>query len=297
MIALEPQTRIQLKNILFATDFSRPSEDALPYAIELARHFGGTVHALHVMPPVPYPLAQPNSWPELAEAVDHQSRERMDNLFVPFPAVAHDVQVARGDLWPSIQSEIEANQIDMIVIGTHGRTGLGKLLLGSAAEEILRVARCPVLTVGPLSPTEPPADGKIAEILYATDFTDDSLCALPYAISMAQEYQARLTILHVIEKERACDFVRTRDIEAAMMRRLQALAPSGTDLWCDPWFMVSQGAPAETILTIAAERGADLVVLGVRQPTGVPGASTHLPIATAHKVVSHARCPVLTVRG
>jgi nucleotide-binding universal stress UspA family protein len=297
MIALEPQTRIQLKNILFATDFSRPSEEALPYAVELARHFGGTVHALHVRPPQPYPIAPPSSWAELEDVVDAQARERMENLFTPFPEIDHEVQVIPGELWPAIESEIARNQIDMVVIGTRGRTGLGKLLLGSAAEEILRVARCPVFTVGPLSPSQPPADGKISEILYATDFSEESLAAVPYAISLAQEYQAHLTLLHVIEKQQAGDFVRPSDLEGAMLRRLQALVPPEANLWCEPWFMVTQGAPAEEILAIAAERGADLVVLGVRRPTGVPGASTHLPIATAHKVVSHAKCPVLTVRG
>lgn len=297
MLALQPKVRVQLKNILFATDFSRVSEDALPYAVELARHFGGTVHALHVRPPAPYPMVPPSSWMALEEVVETQERERINNLFAPFPEVDHDVNIIQGDLWPSIQSEIEKNKTDLLVIGTRGRTGLGKLLLGSTAEEILRSARCPVLTVGPLSPSEPPADGKISEILYATDFTDDSLAALPYAISLAQEYQARLTLLHVIEKWQAGDFVTPRDLEAAMFRRLQALVPPGTDLWCEPWFMVTQGVPAEEILAIAAERGADMIVLGVRQPTGVPGASTHLPIATAHKVVSHAKCPVLTIRG
>jgi nucleotide-binding universal stress UspA family protein len=297
MIALEPQTRIQLKNILFATDFSRASEEALPYAVELARHFGGTVHALHVRPPEPYPMVPPSSWTDLAEVVDAQARERMKNLFTPFPEIAYDVMVIQGELWPAIESEIERNQVDLVVIGTRGRTGLGKLLLGSVAEEILRVARCPVLTVGPLSLSAPPSGGQISEILFATDFSQESLAAVPYAISLAQEYQAHLTLLHVIEKPQAGDFVRPSELEGATIRRLQALVPPGANLWCEPWSMVTQGVPAEEILAIAAERGADLVVLGVRRPTGVPGASTHLPIATAHKVVSHAKCPVLTVRG
>ena len=297
MLALEPKVRVQLKNILFATDFSRESEDALPHAVELARHFGGTVHALHVRPPMPYPMVPPNSWTVLEEVVETQERERMNSLFTPFPDIKHDFRTVHGDLWPSIESEIKENQIDLLVIGTRGRTGLGKLLLGSSAEEILRLAHCPVLTVGPQSPSQPPADGKFSEILYATDFTDDSLAALPYAISLAQEYQASLTLLHVIENWRPGDFVRPRDLEAAMLRRLQALVPADAGLWCEPWFIVTQGSPADQILAIATERRADLVVLGVRRPTGVPGASTHLPIATAHKVVSHANCPVLTIRG
>jgi nucleotide-binding universal stress UspA family protein len=78
---------------------------------------------------------------------------------------------------------------------------------------------------------------------------------------------------------------------------LRKLVPTEADLWCVPEYVVEKGDPAEKILEVAARTGAELIVLGVRQPSGFPGAATHLPIATAHKVVSHSTCPVLTIRG
>ncbi|MGH9703774.1 MAG: universal stress protein [Candidatus Acidiferrales bacterium] len=297
MKTLERQARIELKNIVFATDFSRPSEDALPYAAELARHFGAKLYALHVRPSEIYTMAAPESWQALAEAQQAAAREKVRNLVSRFPDVKSEVVIEEGEIWPALVSTLEKNQIDLIVIGTRGRTGIGKLLLGSAAEEIFREAPCAVLTVGPHSPADPPAGGNFHEILFATDFSEESLAAVPYAISLAQEYQGHLTLLHVIAQPESGDLVNRKEVEASALRRMHALVPLEAEMWCEPWFMVMEGETAETILDVADDRKADLIVLGVRPPEGVPGAATHLPIATAHKLVSHAKCPVLTVRG
>jgi nucleotide-binding universal stress UspA family protein len=170
---------------------------------------------------------------------------------------------------------------------------VAKLVLGSRAEEIFRRATCPVLTVGPHLAEHLPHTG-IHQILYATDFSAEAAAAAPYAVSLAQEYQAGLTLLHVITDPRTGDLVQPHELVASAQRRLRELVPPEAQLWCEPRFEVEQGAAAETILDIAGLRKADLVVMGVRRPSG---AATHLPIATAHKVVSRANCPVLTVRA
>jgi nucleotide-binding universal stress UspA family protein len=193
---------------------------------------------------------------------------------------------------------VEENKIDLIVLGTRGRSGLAKFLLGSTAEEIFRKAPCPVLTVGPFSPHEPARHGEISEIVYATDFSPESVAAASYAISLAQEFQAHLTLLHVIEnmhRETCC--AHPEELVNSSARLLHNLVPPEAELWCEPRFAIEEGTAAEKILDVAAQRKADLIVLGVRPPGGFPGAATHLPIATAHKVVCHATCPVLTVRG
>ena len=87
------------------------------------------------------------------------------------------------------------------------------------------------------------------------------------------------------------------DLDTASERRLRELVPDEAKLWCVPDFIVEVGVPSQKILDVATRRKSELIVLGVRRPSGVPGAATHLPIATAHKIVSHATCPVLTVRG
>jgi nucleotide-binding universal stress UspA family protein len=183
------------------------------------------------------------------------------------------------------------------VLGTRGRSGAAKFFLGSRAEEILREVPCAVLTVGPHSHLGPPRGGEFTEILYATDFSPASAGAANYAISLAQEFQAHLTLLHVILEDNSGDLVHATELVGSAERLLRKLVPPEAEMWCEPRFAVEHGPAAEKILEIGNERKADLIVLGVRRPSGFPGAATHLPMATAHKVVTYATCPVLTARG
>jgi nucleotide-binding universal stress UspA family protein len=135
------------------------------------------------------------------------------------------------------------------------------------------------------------------EILYATDFTPASRAAAPYAISLAQEHQAHLVLLHVIETPRAGELAHGGEFVSATMQLLRDLVPPEAELWCEPEHVVDYGSPADLILKLAEQRHAHLIVLGVRKPEGSLGLATHFARATAYKVVSQASCPVLTVRG
>jgi nucleotide-binding universal stress UspA family protein len=221
-------------------------------------------------------------------------REEIQDKFSAFSDVQNEIMIADGEILLSVLNAIEEKQIDLIVLGTHGRTGPSKLVLGSVAEEIFRNAPCAVLTVGPHAPAAPARDGEFTEILYATDFSAEALAAAPYALSLAQEFQANLTLLHVIEGLKVSDLSTRAEVESAFKDRLRQIMPPGSELWCEPHFMVLQGNAPEDILSVAKNRNTDLIILGVRRPGGFV---THLPIATAHKVVSNANCPVLTVRG
>jgi nucleotide-binding universal stress UspA family protein len=287
--------RIQLKNILFTTDFSPAAAAALPYAGELAKHYGAKLYALHVRTPVINPMTPPAGWPALEKAAEAEERERRETLRNAIPGIEPTVLIEDGDLWSNVKSVVEKKSIDLIVMGTRGLTGVGKLLLGSAAEEIFRDATCPVLTVGPHSPADPKPGGEVTRILYATNF-EGPLPAAEYALSLAQEYQAHLTLLHVIEEPKVGDLVVPQDLIESSKRHLAKIVPLEAELWCVPDFVVERGAVAEKILQVAKDRRADLIVLGIHQAGGVAGAASHLPISTAHKVVSHATCPVLTVR-
>jgi nucleotide-binding universal stress UspA family protein len=183
-----------------------------------------------------------------------------------------------------------------VVIGTRGRTGLGKLLLGSVAEEIFRTVSCPVLTVGPHTSSFRGVGNQFREILYATDLSPESQGAAAYAVSLAQEFQSRLTLLHVIPEQKPGDLVSAADVTDSSEKLLRKLVPPEAGVWCQAAYFVERGDPAEKILGFARQGETDLIVLGVRREQGMAGAATHLPIATAHKVVSHAGCPVLTVR-
>jgi nucleotide-binding universal stress UspA family protein len=298
MEAVKANARIQLRNILFCTDLSDAAANALPYATKLASHFGSKLYALYVRRKGHYAHAAPGQEPVLADLPEAQAREQIKHSLAQFSEFEHDILILEGDLWPAINTAISDKQVDLLVLGTRGRTGLSKLLLGSAAEEIFRRSPCAVLTVGPKSPVQPSRAGEFSPILYATDFTPESMAAAPYAISLAQEYQAQLTLLHVIDGPKRTDLVTSDQLAGATERRLRQIVPPESELWCEPHCIVGEGIAADEILTVADHRKAGLIILGVRRPAGFRGGkATHLPIATAHKVVSGATCPVLTVRG
>jgi nucleotide-binding universal stress UspA family protein len=297
MRSLERRTRIEIKNVLFPTDFSPAANAAIPYATEIVTRFGAKLHALHVRPPFVNPMSEPAAWPGLERAAKAELDAQTQALRAAFPGIKPEVMIEEGDFWRILESVIEKQEIDLMVLGTRGRSGAAKFFLGSRAEEIFREAPCAVLTIGPHAHGKPPRGGEFTEILFATDFSPASAGAAAYAISLSQEFQARLTLLHVIAEDSAGDLVDAADLEGSAGRLLRKLVPAEVELWCEPHFAVEHGPIAEKVLEVAKQRNADLIVLGVHRPSGFPGAATHLPMATAHKVVTHAKCPVLTVRG
>jgi nucleotide-binding universal stress UspA family protein len=296
MKAVSARARVQLQNVLFATDFSPAAAAAIPYVKEIATRYGAALFAWHVRPPIVNPLSPPASWASTVEAGRLEEQKQRDALLGAFPEMHPEIIIEEGDIQTHLASAIVKHRIDLLVIGTRGRTGVGKFFLGSTAEELFRQASCPVLTVGPHA-TLPLRDGRLPAILYATDFSDKSLAAASYATSLAQEFQGRLVLLHVIPGPKPGELVTSAQTRGSSEQLLQELVPTETDSCCESECIVEVGETADKILQVAKEKKAAVIVLGVRPETGFPGAATHLPIATAHKVVSHAQCPVLTVRG
>jgi nucleotide-binding universal stress UspA family protein len=297
MNTVATKARIALKNILFATDFSPAAESALPYALGLAKQYGAKVHGLHVRFPATYPIVGPEAIPQVLEAAEEQAKFEAKQLHEMLESVPHEVTVTEGDLWLALSEIANKQHSDLIVMGTHGRKGVSRALLGSAAEEVFRNAHCPVLTVGPHVSHNTERRLAMKEILFATDFSPESLAALPLAVSMAQEHLSNLTFLNVTGKSEVGELVHAGQYKESTMRRLQSLVPAGAELWCKPKCRVEQGSKAEKIMEVAVALGADLIVLGVRRPQGGVGATTHLLQSIAHQVVVNAQCPVLTVRA
>jgi nucleotide-binding universal stress UspA family protein len=290
------RTAVRFRNILFATDFSPAAAQAIPYVRKIAKHYDADLVTLHVRPPIVNVMTEPGTWPTDVEATKAQNQQHREELLRTFEGIRTLVVIEEGDIQSRLNAAIERNNTDLVVIGTRGRTGLGKLLLGSVAEEIFRTVSCPVLTVGPRSDSSHGVGGQFREILYSTDFSPESQGAAAYAVSLAQEFQSRLILLHVIPEQKPGDLVSAADITKSSEKLLRNLVPPEAEAWCKPECFVLRGDPAEKILEFALLRETDLIVLGARPEEGVPGAAMHLPIATAHKVVSDATCPVLTVR-
>ena len=301
---------LSLKNVLFATDFSATSEAALPYATAICRRFGGTLHSAHVLSDASLLLMTGGvdyvSMGTIYEDANTEAKEKLDQIAGRFEGIAHRNYVRHGQVWKNLAVIIEENAIDLVVVGTHGRTGLGKLLLGSVAEDILRHAPCPVLTVGPkVSGRDKlpafqnhrrdlaPFELDLRQILCATNFAQNAVRVAQAAVSLAEEFRARLTLLHVIEDYTELG-TRPGPIEDGASR-LKDLISKDAVLQYAPEAVLEFGAAGERILKVAEQRESDLIVLGARAATEI--GTTHLPWSTAPDVLANAHCPVLTIRG
>lgn len=300
MRAVEAGQRVAVKNVLFATDLSPCSNTALPYALSLSRRYGAKLHVVHVKPSeADMIFMSPENWPAVAEEEERRTQGYLDELEQELQGLPHAVLTPRGRVSGALAQIIEACQIDFLVLGTHGRSGVSKLFMGSIAEEIFRRAVCPVLSVGPGVLSKPNDEIQFHHILFATDFSKESLAALPYAISMAEEDQARLLILHVVEQP-AAGILDLETVTASLQQRLKKLVPSKAELWCQVECFVDFGqqfaGPAARILEVAKGREADLIVLGVHRVRSKLPLVTHLS-GTTTRILNKAACPVLTVCG
>lgn len=285
---LDSAAGVRFANILFTTDLSPDAERALPYAVEIASRYRAKVHAVHVIQPDAFVAVPPAAGPPFEDSANEFRRQAQCHLDEQLRDLPHEIIFQQGDTWPSLEEIIRKKEIDLLVLSTHGRSGLGKALLGSVVEQIFRQAVCPVLTVGPRTSPKPRSHAELNCILYATDFSPESLAGAPYAISLAREHRAQQVLFHCLEKE--------GDVRA-LLHALRDIVPFGSDLRYEPDCVVERGRPAEKILEIAEGHGADLIVLGVHGADGRLAKTTHFTRTGAYRIVTEAKCPVLTVRG
>jgi nucleotide-binding universal stress UspA family protein len=293
---IESSKRVLLTKILVTTDFSEVSDRALDYAIALARRYDARIYLAHVITPDPFQFAEPQLAQATYEKVRQAAEEGITDILISgkLRGVPHEVLMEEGNVWPTLDKLITEHEIDLVVVGTHGRGKVQKILIGSVAEEIFRQADCAVLTVGPGVKGDTAREIELKSILFATDFGPGAEKAAAHAFSLAQEHDARVTLLHVIESAAAYteeSVARQREINVVRMKQLM---PAGSENWCKPEFRVTFGSAVEEILIAAREAKADLVVMGAKARRSLAG---HVPLTIAYNVVTKAGCPVLTVRG
>ncbi|HUO59983.1 MAG TPA: universal stress protein, partial [Candidatus Acidoferrales bacterium] len=293
--------------ILVATDFSNASSKALRYAVSLARHHGAKVYLIHVVSSLGLTVTGPDaivhaSW--LAAREIEAVRESLLRGGV-LDGISFEPLVSAGDIWVELEKVIRHEQIDLLVLGTHSRTGIAKMALGSVAERIFRNASCPVLSVGPYSPSETRA-GLTTEprILFPTDFGEKSLRPLPYALWLAKQRRARLVVFHALSTisrpestllhraDAVADI--QADAKASCLDRLRTLIPASS-LELEPLYVADFGEPMESILRAAKEYRTEAIVMGLVH-TKYIDALAHMPGTITYDVVRKAQCPVLTVR-
>lgn len=296
MAAVTTAPLVSLQNILVATDFSPCSKMALTYAAALARQEKARMFLAHVVPLEPLSPIPMDAGPGTFENLAHDARTLMKKECVrpELAGIEFRSLIEHGDFWPAIDTLIHDQKIDLVVVGTHGREGVSKLLMGSTAEEVFRRAACPVITVGPHVTGDCLHEGRLHRVLFATDFSAASLHALPHAAMLAMEHLAPVTFLHVLASAVPdAEFVATNFVERELdeaRTQLSEMVPKG--IRAD--IVVEVGIPAEIIARVARAQNASLIAMGVHRQSVF--AATHLPWSTAHRVVCEAPCPVLTVR-
>jgi nucleotide-binding universal stress UspA family protein len=296
---------IRLERILCPTDFSKFAFRAADYAVALGRHYDAEVHFLHVIPST---LIHPEQYPYVAEAVPlgPEFRERALERLDAFVALsrAENVRtrfsVAEGAPVAEILKAAEADRASLICLGTHGREGVERLILGSVAEKVLRKARRPVLTVSEPGDERAPKEAVFKNILCAVDFATLSLKALEYCLSLAQEAGGRLILFNAIEwfpeeptwigSPAVSDY--KEQMEEQVRARLEEIVPREVRDWCEVEIVVRSGKAYRELLAAAAEGKADLIAMGVR---GRNPLDIMLFGSTTQHVVRHAKCPVLTI--
>jgi nucleotide-binding universal stress UspA family protein len=285
---------VSIHNVLIATDFSHHSFAVLNYALNFVRRYSAHAEIVYVFPTDEYALAGPQAVAAAKDAtrrdlLELKAKLRSSQVFES--DVDYRVTMLEGPAADCLLQWAHEKNTDLIVVGTHGRGGLGKLIPGSVAEKIFRHSDVPVLTVGPHVRSLIEVD-RAHRILVPCDLTPGCHPAVPLATALARQNRAKLTVLHVVE-----NFSKgmTSSSESARQAReglIRIVGRNGDGV--DVVYRVEFGKISSSILRTASEIDADLIVLGVRPSSGVLDRFTW-PIA--YELVCQAECPVLTLRG
>jgi nucleotide-binding universal stress UspA family protein len=281
---------LRFRSILVATDCSPASATAVRLGARLAKQFHAKLHLLHAMTPELYGVAMPGPVPELVMSDLTVARENLHKYaqhVSELRTVVHKEVVFLGSPMDGIEAAGKSHDIDLLVLGSHGRQGLAKLAIGSVAEWAIGRLHYPVLVAGPACDK---SLRPFASIVLGTDLKEQSLRAAQYASSLAAESQARLTMVNVLPAagtagERAGD-------ELSATRKLQALLPSACEDSCTLKFDLRTGAIGLAILQSALENKANLIVMGAPHRALL---ADHLPRTKLATVIREAHCPVLLV--
>lgn len=281
------------RSVLLATDFSECSARALGYALGIASRYQSQLYLFHCVDPTPYNLVEPlalqttcdDARRELARLVSDLRRDgRSKNVEVR-------VVVEAGDLGVVLPRAVEELDLGLIVVGTHGRTGWRKLVLGSVAEAVVDQASCPVLCVGPSTDRSRIQEFGPENILLASEGSVDSQLARSYAFSLAHKYRCRLTTVDVLRNPSGRVLAKVSQLEWREREGNPILDSGGTR---SPHVPAEMSAQADLILRIADRTAADLIVLAVPETHRF---TDRLLSSNSYRVVSGAACPVLTVHA
>jgi nucleotide-binding universal stress UspA family protein len=285
----------QIEKIAVLTDFSPVARTALKYAARLARSYGADLVLAHAYLPPSFACAAPTSAMVL-EGFD-EKRELLKEMLLgeirePWLEDIHcATALCLGGPAELVQ---ELNDMDLIVVGTSGATGVQKALLGSTAEMVFRTSSKPVLTVGPHCAWT--GEGKVARetVLCAVDLPSASTDVVAYALSIARQHDAQFLLLHVVEESGIVFAHEQASARAEVLQELRNLMPEDTAYGAETQYLVDFGNADTAILQEAHIHDAKLIVIGAHR-TRVPALASRFAGGTAYIVAANAECPVLTI--
>jgi nucleotide-binding universal stress UspA family protein len=292
---------LEIKLILCPIDFSEFSVRAYRHALSLAEHYRARLVVQHIVEPWRHPSASfaatASLYDEYCLSLCGGAKEQLQEFVKSHTRdeVPPELVVDQGTAPDSILSLAQQQKSDLIVMGTHGLRGLDRLMLGSTTDRVMRRAPCPVLAVRE-RPQESVATGNerhclhhLNRILCCTDFSEDSDRALNYAISAAAEYDAELTLMHVLEDDPSP--AKAEAATALATEKLDKLIPLERRKTLKVKPAVRIGKPYREIIQLALEMQSDLVTMGVR---GRGALDLAVFGSTTYRVMQLGPCPVLT---
>jgi len=298
------------KKILLPTDFSRSAEQALIHAVHLAKRYEAEIHLLNVIvfhddDPF-HPGQHMENSSDILNKLKQLGAEKLDEISTAYTAPDQRYELKkvqqRGDsVDGTILKYAEEEDIDLIVMGTHGRRGMNQLVIGSIADKIVRLAPCPVMTV---LEQKTIAHETIRQILVPIDFSNYSRLALTHAKKIAADYNARLQLLHVVQEVIRPTFYYASDHPPALQftpqlaeratQAMQDMLEGTVGINPEAEFFVTEGHPRTEILDFADRHHSDLIVIATH---GLSGFENLLLGSTTGMVVRRAKCPVFTVKA
>lgn len=307
-----PTAEAVFHHLLMATDFSEASRRALAGAMTIAAQNHAHLSVVHVMH-TDWRYEILDNPPEIdLERIDVQRRLESATQEIASGLASDCIIIRHGPVPQKVIALAEEAGTDLIVIGTRGRAGLTKLALGSVAEELLRIAPCPVITFGPKAKVAAiaPQGPAFPSILFATDFGAGSANALPYVRAMAAAPSTHIALLHMMAPMSVSSSLSAYAPASAAaeefqewqgasrgrsVQRLRKWWLGDAKLAREPDYVVGMDFLPEGVLTAAEQRHCDLIVMGAHH--AAPRLAAHIPWSAVHEVIRQASCPVMTCVG
>ncbi|WP_457551059.1 universal stress protein [Desulfobacula sp.] len=323
--------RIEPKKIMCAIDFSNFTDIVLSYGKSLATEFGSTLCLCHIVSGTLMVSSLGHSYIDYTDIENDRIQSAKDQLgkMADKLDIDCDVIVSSGHAAEKINGIALKNNIDMVIAATHGGSGIKRFLIGSVTDRLVKIMQCPLLVLSAREKNLVSQIGetiKLKKILVGYDFSPDSKLAFDWALSLAQEFQTQLYLVHVIKPTEQSEFSSSdymkiygsydthwgrsqymnlhkkeseeylknkKDLVNRLEKQLSDMVPEDCRNWCTPITIILEGEPYKKLIDYAAQKEMDMIVLGVH---GHSLLEKFLVGSTTDRVISRAFCPVLAVR-